>query len=349
MNYSDDALKLTFSFTDDMQNLDLVQGLTEATLALETSDMTGMRTDANPATVADWENGMWSKYEDDEGAETDSGGSDTTISFQVTDQPLPPPFLLEAGMTSAWYDPTHNGEGFLLEMLANNLAVLYWFTYDSNGEQDWYIAVGEVRGNRIVFPSLLRVSGGEFGPGFDPSKVTEEVVGSASFIWSGCDQGNMSYQIGPQHGRMQLSRLTSLMGIECGNPQQAELPPEALLSGSWYDKTHSGEGYNVEVLIDGRVVVYWFSYDPEGKRRWFFGVGEIRDGKLVFDDIQTTSGGIFGPAFDPQSVVYKPWGSLELDLSCEGGTATYSSTEEGFGSGTLNVVRLTNIDELDCP
>ena len=349
MNYSDDALKLTFSFTDDMQNLDLVQGLTEATLALETSDMTGMLTDANPATVADWENGMWSKYEDDDGAETDSGGSDTTISFQVTDQPLPPPFVLEAGMTSAWYDPTHSGEGFLLEMLTNNLALLYWFTYDSIGEQDWYIAVGEVRGNRIVFPSLLRASGGEFGPGFDPSKVTEEVVGSASFIWSGCNQGNMSYQIGPQHGRMQLSRLTSLMGIECGNPQQAALPPEALLSGSWYDKTHSGEGYNVEVLIDGRVVVYWFSYDPEGKRRWFFGVGEIRDGKLVFDDIQTTSGGIFGPAFDPQSVVFKPWGSLELDLSCKEGTATYSSTEEGFGSGTLNVVRLTVIDELDCP
>jgi hypothetical protein len=105
----------------------------------------------------------------------------------------------------------------------------------------------------------------------------------------------------------------------------------------------------VEVLIDGQVVVYWFSYDPEGKRRWFFGVGEIRDGKLVFDEIETTSGGIFGPAFDPLSVTFKPWGSLELNLNCHGGTATYSSTEEGFGSGTLNVVRLTNIDQLDCP
>jgi len=349
MNYQDDALKLTFKFPDDEQNLGLITGLTDATLALQTTDMTGMATDANPATVADWENGSWSQYENDAGIESDSGGFDTTISFQVTDQPVPPPFLLEAGISSAWYDPTHVGEGFLIEILADNRATMYWFTYDENGGQDWYIAVGNVRGNRIVFPSLLRVSGGEFGPGFDPSKITEEAVGSASFTWSGCDQGDMSYQIGTQHGRMQLLRITRLMGVDCGNTQLPPVREEALLSGSWYDPTHVGEGYNVEVLIDDRVVVYWFSYDPQGHRRWFFGLGEIRAGKLVFDDMQSTSGGIFGPEFDPESVVFQPWGSLELDLNCDGGTATYSSTEEGFGSGTLNVVRLTNIDKLACP
>ena len=63
----------------------------------------------------------------------------------------------------------------------------------------------------------------------------------------------------------------------------------------------------------------------------------------------TSSGGIFGPEFNPDDVDFKSWGSLELDLTCDGGTATYSSTEEGFGSGVLNVVRLTNIDQLPCP
>ena len=252
-------------------------------------------------------------------------------------------------MTSAWFDRTHEGEGFLLEMLANDTAVMYWFTYNEIGEQDWYVAFGEVLGNRIEFPELLRVTGGEFGPGFDPSKITEEVVGSASFIWTRCNEGDMSYQIGTQHGRMHVERITRLMALECGVPQLKPVREEALLSGSWFDPTHAGEGYNVEVLEDDRVVVYWFSYDPEGKRRWFFGVGEIREGKLVFDEMFTSSGGIFGPDFDPATVEYKSWGSLELDLTCEGGTATYSSTEEGFGSGTLNVTRLTSIDTLPCP
>ena len=347
-NYRDDALKLAFSFPADETNLGLISGVGEATLEFTTTDMTGMRTDANPATVPNWENGVWKRYELTSGSEADTGGIDATISFEVTDQPLPPPFLLEPGITAAWYDPAHDGEGFLLEMLPGNAAVMYWFTYDANGEQDWYIAAGEVRGNRIVFPQLLRVSGGEFGPGFDPGNISEEVVGSASFIWSGCDKGNMSYRIGSQHGRMELYRITRLMGIDCGKVLLPPERPEGVLSGSWYDPTHNGEGYNVEVLINGQVVVYWFSYDPEGNRRWFFGLGDIVEGKLVFDDILTSSGGIFGPDFNPDLVKFEPWGTLELDLTCEGGTATYKSTEEGFGSGTLNVVRLTNIDQLPC-
>jgi hypothetical protein len=349
MNYQDDALRITFNFPDDIQNQDLVTGEVEATLRLRTTDMTGMYTDSNPATVANWKNGAWNLYENDAGNESDSGGFDSTISFQLTNETIPPPFLLEAGITSSWYEPAHDGEGFLLEMLANNLAVMYWYTYDAQGAQDWLVAIGEVRGNRIVFPELYRASGGEFGPGFDPENISKDVVGSASFIWSDCDQGDMSYQIGTQHGRMQLTRITRLMGIDCGH---ALLPPErveGLLSGSWFDRSHDGEGFNIEVLIDSRVVVYWFSYDPQGNRRWFFGLGDIRDGKLVFDNMLTSSGGIFGPDFDPETVQFEPWGTLELDLDCYGGTATYTSSEEGFGSGTLNVVRLTNIDQLNCP
>jgi len=349
MRYRDDAVKVTFTFPADENNLALVTGQQDAVLALNTTGMTGRHTDANPATIPDWENGFWVRYENTLGTESDLGGTDQTISFQVTNQPVPPPFVLEAGITSAWYDPSHSGEGFLLEILADQRAAMYWFTYDAEGAQDWYVAVGEVHGNRIEFPSLLRVSGGEFGPGFDPTKITEDPIGSASFIWSGCDSGDMSYRIGTQHGRMQLFRLTRLMGVDCGTPLLPPVRVEGLLSGSWYDPTHSGEGYNVEVLFDSRAVAYWFSYDPEGKRRWFFGLGEIRDGKLVFDDMQTSSGGIFGPEFDKDLVEYKPWGTLELDLDCHGGTATYTSTEAGFGSGTLNLVRLTNIDQLDCP
>jgi hypothetical protein len=349
LNYRDDAYRMSFQFSDDTHNHDLVSSHTEATLRLRTSDMTGLRTDAKPGTVADWQDGGWVKYEDNAGNDHDSGGFDTTISFQMTSESLPPPFLLEAGITSSWYDRSRNGEGFLIEMLADNVAVMYWFTYDTEGEQDWYVAAGEVRGNRMVFPSVYRASGGEFGPGFDPDKVTRDVVGSASFIWSGCDTGTMSYQFGTRHGRMELARITSLMGIECGTARLSPVREEALLSGSWFDRTHDGEGYIVEVLVDDRVVVFWFSFDPEGKRRWFYGTGEIIDGKLVFDDLLTTNGGIFGPGFDPELVEQASWGTLELDLDCHGGTATYSSFDEDFGAGILNVERLTNIDQLPCP
>jgi hypothetical protein len=349
LDYRDDAYRLRLSFPEDANNTGLVNELANAKLKFRTRDMTAMTTDANPATVADWKNGHWVLYENEQGTETDNGGYDTTISVEVTNQALDAPFLLEPGVTSSWYDPSHDGEGFLLEMLPGNIAVLYWFTYDSVGAQDWYVAVGEVLANRIEFDKIYQASGGEFGPGFDPEKVTEQVVGSASFSWSSCDSGEMSYRIGNLRGRMSLLRITNLMGLACAEPAAGITNEAAYLSGSWADPSHDGEGYNLEVLDNGQAVVYWFSYDPEGKRRWFFGIGEIQEGKLIFADMQTSSGGIFGAGFDPLQVEFTPWGSLELDLDCQSGTATYNSTEPGFGSGTLNLRRLTSIDQLECP
>jgi hypothetical protein len=138
------------------------------------------------------------------------------------------------------------------------------------------------------------------------------------------------------------------MGLECGN---AALPPEidaGLLSGSWYDPSHSGEGYVLEVLADQQVLVYWFSFDPSGSRRWFFGMGEIQESRLVFDNMLTTHGGIFGADFDPEMVEIEPWGALELELECASGIARFTPTEAGFPVGTLDLTRLTFLDGLSC-
>ena len=354
LRYRDDALATDFRIPADDNNNSLVSGTAIATLLHLASDMTSSQVDADPSSVARWENGGWTGYENSEGQDhTDSGGTDSSIQLQVTSDPLGDPFVIEAGISSAWYDRERSGEGFMLEILPDNRAVMYWFTYDGDGNQDWYIATGQIRGNRILFPQMVQVSGGEFGPGFDPGKVTRSVVGSASFIWSGCDSGVMDWLIDKdgdsrRHGRMNLHRLTRVMGIDCG---MLSLPPEIAagrLSGSWYDFTHSGEGYVLEVLIDRRVLVYWFSYDPQGERRWFYGIGKIEGDKIVFNDMRTTSGGIFGAGFDPDQVVDDPWGTLELELDCASGTARFTPTEAGFPAGTLNLNRLTLLDGLSC-
>jgi hypothetical protein len=158
----------------------------------------------------------------------------------------------------------------------------------------------------------------------------------------------MKWQVGAERGRMDLIRLSRVMGIDCGN---VILPPEiqqVVLSGSWFDPNHNGEGYTLEVLFDQRVLVYWFGFGPSGERRWFFGIGEIEGDVLEFPDMLTTTGGIFGPDFDPADVQELPWGSLELEITCEGGEARFTPTEAGFPPGTLNLTRLSSLDGLEC-
>ena len=362
LRYRDDTVSWPLRFPADETNQSTVQGSVPLTLGISAYNLVGVRSDANPATVARWSSGSWAGYEDSDGnSDNDSGGIDKTISFELTSADAGDPFVIQAGTSAAWFDIARDGEGFLLEVLPGNIAVMYWFTYDENGAQDWYIASGEVRGNRMLFPELMSVSGGEFGPGFDPEQVVRTPVGSASFIWSSCNSGEMSWVIdgdgGPRRqGRMNMDRLTDLVTPACvdnGNPPVSPgAPPlheSSQWSGSWYDPSHSGEGYVLQVLSSDQALVYWFSYDGEGKRRWFFGVGAISGQLIRFETMFTTSGALFGDAFDPEAVQVTPWGSLELELQCASGNARFEPTEQGFPAGELDLVRLTTLDGLSCP
>jgi hypothetical protein len=146
---------------------------------------------------------------------------------------------------------------------------------------------------------------------------------------------------------MNLVRLTRLMGLECSQaPQQM---PEGRLSGTWADPSRTSEGYSLEILSNGQALVYWFSFGPNSERRWFYNQGEIQGNKLVFNNLLTTSGPIFGEKNALSTLQQTPWGQVELQLACLTGTATYSSVEAGFGSGTQNLKRVTLLATLSCP
>ncbi|MGD9022050.1 MAG: M14 family zinc carboxypeptidase, partial [Lysobacterales bacterium] len=119
-NYVYDAVRVGFNMPADELNLGLVGDVSDSTLKVLTLDMARMRLDANPASVVDWANGAWTGYENASGFESDSGGDDTTISLQVSSQPVEPPFVLEPGITASWYDPSRDGEGFLIELLEDS-------------------------------------------------------------------------------------------------------------------------------------------------------------------------------------------------------------------------------------
>jgi hypothetical protein len=232
---------------------------------------------------------------------------------------------------------------------------MYWYTFDDEGGQDWYVAAGEVEGNRLVFPELISVSGGRFGVQVPAEDVIETVVGSAEFIFSGCNDGIMSWRLqrpgqAARSGRANLTRLTTIMGLNCGVPfaMGAPIRQEAQYSGSWTDRNHPGEGFALQVLRDARVAVYWFGFDTDGNRRWFFGVGEPAGGVIRFDDMMSARGGRFGSETKPDTWEVFPWGSLTLELNCDGGKATYEPTEPGFPPGEQQLIQLTSLPGLEC-
>jgi hypothetical protein len=346
--YQDDAVTLDLSFPRSSANLGLLDGSAEATIRLATANMTGQQLDSDPGTPVNWAGGGWTGYEGTNGQAGDTGGEDRNFKLAMTADTLAEPFLVIPGISAAWYDPAHTGEGFVIEILTGNRAVMYWFTYDDEGRQAWYIAVGEVRGNRLVFPEIIQTSGGIFGPDFDPETVQRTIVGSASFLYESCDSGTMVYNLPGRKGRFSLQRLSRVMGARCDGFLGPPIREEAVESGSWYNFDQSGHGFTIELLTDGRVLVYWFAYDFEGNQAWFFGTGTIAGDELVIAETFQTAGPVFGPDFNPDDLDLIPWGELRFSLSCNEGSVTYDGTPAGYGTATLALTRLSYLAGLEC-
>lgn len=123
-------------------------------------------------------------------------------------------------------------------------------------------------------------------------------------------------------------------------------------NGQWYNSSRNGEGLFVEI-IDTRdpiqISIAWFTYDENGNQMWLMG-------NVPLDETQTRvtvplfhfEGAVFGAGFDPDDIERTEWGEITIHFpDCNRARATYTS-EVGFPSGTLNLTRLTNLQQVEC-
>lgn len=261
-----------------------------------------------------------------------------------------------SGFSAMWFDPARNGEGLQLEILDADSAPVEWFTYNEQGGQRWFQGVGQIvhgtSGDSIEFPQLYVTSGGLFGPAFNPSEVQIEVEGDATLSFSDCNTGTFHYDDFGQSQTLPIQRLTQTMGAGCtpinGVPGQPVMA-YAGQSGSWFDVSRSGEGFELQWLTNNQAMVVWYTYDTSGNQVWLLGVGAEQDGAIVFEQMARTSGPHFGTAYNPATYQAEDWGTLTLQLDCNQGTAHYASSQTGFGSGELTLSRLTKLEQPDCP
>lgn len=260
---------------------------------------------------------------------------------------------LRPGQSAAFYDPARDGEGIFVELLNNGLAVVYVFTYsaDGTGQQAWMLGLGELIGEGIVITEMYRPTGPEFGPGFNPADRVLNPFGGLAFRFPTCGIGQEGGELSvspPVDGGYEYllsenyAQLTEI--VDCLSAEGYE---NAGWSGSWYDKSHDGEGIIVQVLPDGRALVQWFTYDFLGNQMWVQGVGKFSGNTLTVDRMYTTYGATWGSKFDKDDVFTQDWGTLTMEFH-DCGTATVNYQSAGFGNGELNMVRLTSLLGIPC-
>lgn len=259
--------------------------------------------------------------------------------------------VLEVGHSTAYYNPDRDGEGLIVELLADGRMVSYFFSYDRQGDPFWVFGIGKQIGEGVIAQELLRPSGASFGQDFDPEDVNYDQFGFMAFHLPACignSQGSLfilpeqatEFEIFNDFSYQRLGRIT-----DCDGTGGA---PNHVLSGAWFDPNHDGEGIIIQVQKNGSAAATWFTYDQDGNQLWILGVGTFDGSTLEVDDMYIRSGAKWGPAFDPDDIQTTRWGAMRMIFNgCGSATLQYDSGI-GFGAGQLEMQRLTRLEGMDC-
>jgi len=153
------------------------------------------------------------------------------------------------------------------------------------------------------------------------------------------------------------------MGMKGSIVVNAATPPAIALggymSGNWYDASQSGHGFELEFTGQpsgtgnlNTFVAYWYVYTPDGSgQNWIFAYGPYDTTTNTVTSPAFLLGGTkFPPLFDPNAVTQTAWGTLTFTFTdCNNGTANWTSTIAGYGSGSLPITRITNVAGTTCP
>ena len=121
-----------------------------------------------------------------------------------------------AGISGAWFDPLHEGEGWLIQILSASEALVFWFTYNSDGNQMWLVGSAVITANTLVVDELQISEGAVFGANFNPDDVQLQTWGSMSMAFIDCNRAELAYQsINFGSGTLAPIRLTSPVGVDC--------------------------------------------------------------------------------------------------------------------------------------
>jgi len=287
---------------------------------------------------------------------------------------------IDPTISGSWYDPARSGEGLAVQQLDNGASLVYLFTFDENGRQQWLFDIRDADENSVDWNDMLRTRG-RFGEGLivdedpavetrgalridrsgDDALMTERIyIDQTSLPCLAVFPPPLSCQGSSLSDRLEYQRLSQLAGTTCDTQSDFQQ-----YSGAWYNPERAGEGFLIEVLPDNAIVVYWFTHKPDdsGEQAWMIGSGSIEHAVILaapppgpnpvgiaeIEPIHQPLGGVFGEDFDPAAVEFIEWGSLTLELLDDDSMRVrWDSQLDGFGTGDYALERLTRPLLAEC-
>ena len=193
-----------------------------------------------------------------------------------------PAAAIDSSYSGSWFRPSESGAGFNLEIFSEERALLFWYTYNDDGDPIWLYSEGEIDGEIIDFVTYYS-DGKTFS---DPEAPRDNRVwGNVLMEFTDCNTATISYDStltgvpnSPEGTReVPVQRLVNIAGLPCrreaaGYWKGVHFDP-TLANGFGDDADLSGV-----LTEDGRLY-----FSSEGSDEVFFGTYTVSGSTLEFD------------------------------------------------------------------
>jgi len=171
---------------------------------------------------------------------------------------------VNSDLSGIWYNADQSGHGLNIAILDENITIVYWYVYHTDGTPMFLITVGENTGDRTSGVTYYN-TGMRFGE-FNHEDIQESVWGTSSVTFHDCNNATLEYASdveGYGSGSIAMQRLASIAGLKC-----TDSPLHGNYNGSW---SGNGEiGYGIAALFENGDMVFGAVSDSSGET----GVGQ---------------------------------------------------------------------------
>jgi|GEM_PF-3241512 len=143
-----------------------------------------------------------------------------TVHKIQLDAPMTQVTTIQDYHSGLWFNTDQSGHGLSLDVLDNNLMVVYWYTFDNEGNQMWLAGIGSYE-NGLAELDVSITENGVFPPSFNADDITNTNWGKFELQFTDCNTLNFSWTPDESNdfsaGSLDMTRLAANSGLACND------------------------------------------------------------------------------------------------------------------------------------
>ncbi len=226
-----------------------------------------------------------------------------------------------------WFDPARDGHGFIIESFgAENLFFSMFYTYDDNGDPEWYTSLTTLTGG-VLNPDFLTgtINGFSYDFSVDPAEVDPSILDDSldGRLMINFNNSDIRNHPACQDGTPRNLDFSALATWKLNDEEQTwciepliadQARPEPDFGTAWWAGVDdNGWGYSLAQTGDV-MIAYIFYFDAMGNPRWSTGTN---NGFQANESITIPMNDVFGYGRTEPLIerTFVPSGTLTLNLS----------------------------------